>query len=1048
MKFRKTLISILNIKAGEGPPIAFLMGFSFFMGAAIAFFYTAATTLLLAGFETKILPWVYILSGIVGYIIWFLSSRLEKKFSFSTLMKVYTAFLTITVLLFAIALYIFNTPWIAFMMFVWIRVFLFITAVVFWGVSARLFNLRQGKRLFGLISSGEVISNIIGFLSIPILMRFIETSSLVVIAFVSLVFCFLFLALLLKRFKDKFQTDALIPVDSKQEEKEKEKKKTNVYKNKYFQLLFVMAVLPMFSIYFVDYIFLDQTKSEFIDRQVLASFLGLFLGSVAIAEFFIKTFLSGRLISKYGLKLGLTALPVMMLFSTFLASLSGTLYGVTAMFFSFVLMTKLFERAIRSSVNDPSYQILYQPLPPNERLYYQSRIEGIPKALGNTLAGLALLALTSISAINLVYFNYLFLIILLFWIKTALEQFKTYRSTLQNAISEDENIEKKTKAKDNLNILTEGIINADKENFVSLYNLLEKSEAAHISPAISFILKNGKDKLVKDILNEIKKNKLVETLDSIDDLLESGDSGDIRDDLEAASRELKEIENIRFDDLAKLSWSPDVKERIFATKLLGRSGRFNTFRLMMDLLQDNDIHVRKAALIASGKIKRRELWTRIIDHLSLVDFSNEAFSAISEIGKPILYELNTYFGKLTENTETQIRIIKLYETIGGNEAITLLKGKLNHHNRDIRYQVLLSLSKLEYQAVPGEIAAIKQSVIEDIGIIIWLFAAKNDIGEGDEVKHLQVALDYELTKKRDDVFLLLSLIYNSKTIKHVREKVESKDNDSRVYALEIIDMLVSDDLRSLIIPILDDLSYKETMHHYTYLFPQQKLSISERLADIVNKDYSKINAWTKACSLELMSVIPCDDAEQQYAANLLNPNDIIMEVAARKMFEINMEKHLDINVRLEKRDRDRLGKITKVLQRSNNSNIIFIIDKVRILKKVRLFENVPENILINIASSTEIVEIKKGDILKIKHNDQKLFVLISGDFVIQGNNMEEIKLKSHEVIGEIIPELWLQQKTDLVAKENTRLLLTDINILYGLMTDHPEISLQIINSYY
>ena len=231
MKFSKTITSILNIKAGEGTPIALLMGFSFFMGAAIAFFYTAATTLLLAGFEIKTLPWVYILSGIVGYVVWFFSSRLEKRFSFPSLMKIYTGFLTITVLVFAIALSIFNTPWIAFMMFIWIRVFLFILAVVFWGIAARLFNLRQGKRLFGLISSGEVMSYIIGFLSIPILMKFIVTSTLVIIAFVSLVFCFIFLLLLLNNFKEKLQHIAPVKVDTN---KTKSSGKPNIYKNKYF----------------------------------------------------------------------------------------------------------------------------------------------------------------------------------------------------------------------------------------------------------------------------------------------------------------------------------------------------------------------------------------------------------------------------------------------------------------------------------------------------------------------------------------------------------------------------------------------------------------------------------------------------------------------------------------------------------------------------------------------------------------------------------------------------------------------------------------------
>jgi len=1044
MKLSKILSSILNIKSGEGTPIALLMGFSFFMGAAIAFFYTAATTLLLAGFETKILPWVYILSGVVGYIIWFFSSRLEKKYSFSSLMKIYTGFLTITVLLFAIALRVYNTPWIAFMMFIWIRIFLFILAVVFWGVSARLFNLRQGKRLFGLISSGEVLSNIIGFLSIPILMQFIVTSTLVIIAFVSLVCCFIFLLLLLKRFQDKFQSSVVV----RPEDELRESKKPNVYKNKYFQLLFVMAALPMFSIYFVDYIFLDQTKAQFSDKQVLASFLGLFLGFVAIAEFIVKTFLSGRLISKYGLKLGLTALPVMMLFSTFLASLSGTFYGESGMFFSFVLMTKLFERAVRSSLNDPSYQILYQPMPPDQRLYYQSRIEGVPKALGNTLAGLVLLALTSISFVNLVYFNYLFLILLLFWIKTSLEQFKTYRITLQNVIAEDRTTTIKAKTLNNLKILTDGIINSGTRYFEQIYNLVQKSEPAHLSEVFTNILKNTKDKIVTMILGEIRKNILVEASDSIEDIVDKGVSGKIREEFEQTNAELRKVEGIRFEQIADLSKSKNPDDRIFAIKLLSRSGRFNTFRLLMELLQDSDITVRKAAVIASGKIRRHELWPRIIDHLALPDYSNEAVSAIGEIGKPILHDLDSFFGKLSEDTETQIRIIKLYESIGGEEAIKLLKNKINHHNKDIRYQVLVSLSRLEYKAVPGEIASIKQSIIQDIGIIIWLFAAIHDIGENEEVVCLKDALEYELMKKKDDVFLLLSLIYNPKTIKHIREKVESRDNDSRVYALEIIDTVVSEDLKNLIIPILDDLPYKELINHFVYLFPQEKLSIPDRLIDVVNKDYSKINAWTKACALELMAKIPCEGAEQHYAANMLNPNEIIMEVAAHNMYQVNMEKYIDISIKLQKKDRDRLEKISKALQRRDISENLLIIYKVRALKRVDLFNSVPEKILINLATSSRIVDVKEGEKVEVTNKDQKLYILISGRLNLSGIGKENIIFSENDLIGEIVPELWMHDKYEPSAEKDTKLLQIDINILYSLMTDYPDISLQIISSYY
>ena len=42
----------------------------------------------------------------------------------------------------------------------------------FWGTAGRLFTLRQGKRLFGLVDAGLVIGIIISCYAIPVLLSF------------------------------------------------------------------------------------------------------------------------------------------------------------------------------------------------------------------------------------------------------------------------------------------------------------------------------------------------------------------------------------------------------------------------------------------------------------------------------------------------------------------------------------------------------------------------------------------------------------------------------------------------------------------------------------------------------------------------------------------------------------------------------------------------------------------------------------------------------------------------------------------------------------
>ena len=119
--------------------------------------------------------------------------------------------------------------------------------------------------------------------------------------------------------------------------------------------------------------------------------------------------------NKYGVKFGLLAFPVVLGISFILASVTGLFYGAVALFFSFVTLGRLFTRAVRTSFNDPATQILYQPLPEDERLSFQNKIESGPKAYASIAAGIILYAFAKIPSFSLVYFSIFLLIIIAFW---------------------------------------------------------------------------------------------------------------------------------------------------------------------------------------------------------------------------------------------------------------------------------------------------------------------------------------------------------------------------------------------------------------------------------------------------------------------------------------------------------------------------------------------------------------------------------------------------------------------------------------------------------
>ncbi|MFZ4564325.1 MAG: hypothetical protein ACOYNU_13180, partial [Bacteroidales bacterium] len=206
MRQRSWLTKILNIRGEEYKPVLILMVFSFFIGMSISFYFTASNAIFLKHFKPKMIPVSFIASGIIIYLAWWIFSHIDKKISLYYQVVIKFLFVFLSVLAISIGVYAFDSGWITFIMYTWVRLIVYITLVNFWGVAGRLFNVRQGKRIFALISIGEVVSYMTGYLSIPLILKFLNTSNLLFLASFFLFICLVMVLIIFATFKDQLQT--------------------------------------------------------------------------------------------------------------------------------------------------------------------------------------------------------------------------------------------------------------------------------------------------------------------------------------------------------------------------------------------------------------------------------------------------------------------------------------------------------------------------------------------------------------------------------------------------------------------------------------------------------------------------------------------------------------------------------------------------------------------------------------------------------------------------------------------------------------------------
>jgi len=1039
MSVASQLSAVLQIKEGEGRPIFLLMGLSYFSGWALALYYITSTTIFLERFDTQMLPMAYAVAGVVGYLSWWLLSKIDKKLTAINQLILKTLIVLVSVLFFSLGNQFFPSDELAFVMFIWFRVLAFISVVVFWGVAGRLFDLRQGKRVFGLVSTGEVLSDIVGFFSIPLLLRYINYSELLYLACFSMLICLVLLIVIVREFRSKIQP----PEDRTKVVVKSNSKGSNFFeylKEPYFRQIFLLAMIPIFGLMFIDFMFLDQTRQGFSDPEVLANFLSIFFGAVAIVELIIKIFLSGRIISKYGLKVGLLSLPVALLCSTLLASFSGLFYGPTVMFFSFIILLKLSDRSIRSAIYDPAFQILYQPLPAEERMDFQNKIEGVPKALGNTVAGLVLLGLTAIGLQNMVYYNLIFLVISIVWVSFTVSLYKEYRAKVRSVLMSKAgwDYEMRSFLKAGSLFFSDLLTSPIRKKAINTLNMMEKIEPLDREQFYKKLLYHPNARIRTEVLNRVGQHQLTSLAIEVENFSNEETNEKVVESAKETRKFLEKLNRYSFLELKEMSVSLKQEERLVVANLIGQVPLQRVNELFVPLLQDDDPSVRTAALLSVGKIQKRDLWPYLFDNLSHPLYSNASSSAIIALGEPILAELDILFSKMESDREAQYKIIRIIGRIGGRRAIWMLKNRFNYPVDNIRLHILICLSNMGYRATNSEFATVKQAVEYEIGNIVWVMAAILDL-EGSDLglEQLLKALENEVLEKTERVFLLLSLLYDSQAMKKVKDILENGQREERVFAIEIVDMMVADSVRDILIPLVDDNSLAEKIKLLDDDFPQEQLSASDRLKDIVNRDFITVNQWTRACALYAIGKNKMVEHKKLLAAHFFHNDFIVRQTAKWSMQQIDQELLFAFAHRLSPAEKRKFEHELSTIEATDSEfglNLVF--EKVQYLKSMNIFQEFPESFLVDLAELSEFVEVPNEAMLAKDENSVDMFKVVYGSV----GGMVGEKVKSRFQQGQVISEMdfgtadW--NALDLKSQEPTGLLRIPQEPLFESVSNH------------
>jgi len=1092
MKLPKTLSSAMNIRPDEELLTTLLFLHSCLVGLSVTSFFAVANASFVADFGSEMLPHAYIVSAIVGSSLGLFYSKLDKYLSFSNLLIVNLIFLLTSVCFFRIGFWISDSKWLSFAIFVWITPVLSLIYIEFWALAGRLYYPKQAKRLFGLVGSGEVAAGILSYFSISFIVDRIGAVNLLLISGVSFAVCLIILIIITRKFEG-----IILETESQQPaaKKKVESKFFDLLKDRYLLRIIIVMVFATFAMFFIDYAFLNQAHARYHNKEELARFFGFLYGTAKFVELIVKSVIYGRIVNRFGIKAGLLLLPVALGLLALGAAVTGTVADMGLAFFWLIILTKFFDRIGRRSVYETSFRILYQPLNPRQRLAFQTKTEGIFEPIVTGLAGGALLLFKLIEGFTLVYFAYILFLLIGGWVFFSLLVSREYSSALSKALEKrhlGSDVEISMQDTAVLDVLKQKLDSNHPIEVIYSLNMLEKSDVLNFDKILSRLINHKNPQVRQDVLKRIEVRKVSRLQDAVRQKIESDDSPRVRaaamrtlcalgeaDVAETVIPYLKSqdqhikmgamvglIRHAGFegilasgDDLLKLANASDPDQRAYAANILGEVGLPTFYRPLLPLLQDENFRVRRSAIKAASQIGNPRLAGQIIKNLTVPATRSSAVAALIKMGDAALPALENVFNNQLTDNDLRSRIVRICGRIGGERAIELLLNKMNYACEEVRYHVFVALNLCGYHAKSSQKAAIQQKIEAEVADAVWTSAVMADLGLR-ETSFLKSALENEIQQNRKRIFLLLSFLYpaRSKAILQANDILLYSTPDERAkrdYALEIIEETVSKKERAFLLPLIEKLSPQERLRRLESRFPHDTASSVRRLTEMIQRDEGAMTPLTKvyilylvgemSYTLNLVGKISSAELIEYIIPNLQADHPVIRETALSTLAKLDS----GVFDRYARKLRDDVSadvrKIANQKEIKGNTTMLLTIEKVIILKEVEIFAQIPEEVLIDLASIMEEEHIPKGDqFITQGEMGTHMYLIAEGKVDVHVGDKHLIYLSEKQIVGEMALLDSEERSASVTAVQDTLLLRLDQDIFYDLMTDRIEVARGII----
>ncbi|MFN8276750.1 MAG: HEAT repeat domain-containing protein [Chitinophagales bacterium] len=911
LSWRARILHFFNIRRDEGWLVKQLFFLQFFQGVGVALFFTAANALFLESFEIHELPKVYVLAAGLLWLTGFAYAQAEHRLSLKRLIPAVIVFMAFSIVALRAAIHQVNSSFL-FLLLAWFNVLYLLSNLEFWGLSALLFDIRQSKRLFGIISAGDIPAKFIGYISASLVAPYIGSENMLFLAANSILLALLFWHHLAQRGKldlhvahgGHHHTEDLHGFDYANPRLAR--MISDFFGTPLILTVAILSFLVVACASIINFSFYAEVKENIHGDEQLAAFIGLFLAFGRIIALLFKLIFTGQVTNAFGLRGSLLITPVMLLIFAIAVVASPALSeNNRTVLYVFGLMAVLSE-TLKTSLQDPVFIALMQPLRSHLRLKGHTIVKGVmdPFALLFS-AGIISLQMYWSGTTDLRALSLVLIVMIAAWIAWIFVVDRNYLTTLVEGLQNRYLTGRETdiNSESALRFTAQKLESGEVGEAIYLLELLEKQpgekqqalilkalrhndsrvrvEAMRVMgrlrlgialPELHAVIKSHPDQMV---LAEAIQTVCILQQEDVEDFSSYLDSEN-RLVVRAASIGLLKNGSINAvvaagQKLQRLLESDDPLHRITAAEIIGELRVKSFYKSLLKLLNDADIKVVQAAITAAGQLQSEKLTPALTELLAKPALRRNAIAAIGNSGAAAIPAVTTYLEQQQPDANLRLKLMQQVAHIGSDAAQQQLLFWTKHYSEQ-RLELLHLLHASGFHTSPTH-PDINLWMQEDLAqaerIVIQLQYASIH-----QHKPLAAALQLELVQLRDRLLWLFSFLYNRENVLRARNGFLIQKKESLANAFELIELTVPKEIASRFTQI-----FEQGAENHKNLHKTNAVTDDAQLWEACLTPALPYNRWTRAVALYTMPRY-LDQRYQPLLQNYLHHSDTLLRETA------------------------------------------------------------------------------------------------------------------------------------------------------------------------